>query len=419
MSELSHLKRRWKLLHRWYAWIVTGLFLSGVLLYWPGLRAALAPVRVLIINIHVALGIAGAAVTVAYLFTIVAHWRTLSHWLGRKINTVFVVALSLGWSMSGFVLWWDRLLLPWTSAALWWHDVLTIIGIPYLIGHAIVRLRKIDLALPWAYANRKAGTWGSGLPDGPRLEKAIARRRFMTDVLTRGTVLLLGLSGIRWLLKMNRIVEADWGDVPIAADYTLPVPDPRSSPPVGGGARGRFRIYNVANQMPVFDPLRWRLEVDGLVRHPISMRWDDVVKLPRDVWVRDFHCVSGWSVYNVTWEGIRVSHLLEMAGIRPEATHVKFYSYDGVYTDALTIEQAMLDDTILAMLKDGKPLNQSEGGPVRLIMPRMFAYKSVKWLTRMELIDEPHTGFWQRLGYAEDAWIPGVPKSGPWSKDNL
>lgn len=129
--------------------------------------------------------------------------------------------------------------------------------------------------------------------------------------------------------------------------------------------------------------------------------------------MRDFHCVSGWSVYNVTWEGIPLAALLDQVGVASQATHVKFYSYDGVYTDALTLDQARLDDTFLTVFKDGKPLSQPEGAPIRLIMPRMFAYKSVKWLTRIELIDHAHVGFWERLGYAEDAWIPGVAREGP------
>lgn len=104
--------------------------------------------------------------------------------------------------------------------------------------------------------------------------------------------------------------------------------------------------------------------------------------------------------------------LLEQAGVSPQATHVRFVSYDGVYTDALTLSQAMQGDVFVAILMDGKPLNHDQGGPARLVVPRMFAYKSVKWLTAIELIDHEHTGFWEELGYNTDAWLPGVPTEG-------
>lgn len=410
-KELRKTGERLAALHRWYAWTLLFLFLSGAILYIPSLRGPFAAFRVPLRNLHIAFGILSAALTGAYLFMLVRHLASLGKWLGKKINVMISIALAVGWIVSGVILWWDRLFLPWTQAALWWHDVLTWVGIPYLAVHALVRWRKIELALPWARVNHTERGGAGGLPAGPRLEKAIARRRFLVDTVARGVVILLGITGLRWMIKLGRTDGAQAVAPAFLPNYALPTPDPRSEPPIGGGAQGRFRLYNVAPRWPEFDAQTWRLTVDGLVTRPVSLKWDEVLELPRDVWVRDFHCVSGWSVYRVTWEGIPVAHLLDMAGILPEATHVKFYSFDGVYTDALTIDQARLDDTFLAVLKDGKPLTPYEGGPIRLVMPRMFAYKSVKWMLRMELIDEPHRGFWQRLGYAEDAWIPGAPRT--------
>lgn len=400
-------------LHRAYAWSSLVMLLSGLVLYLPALRAPLAPIRVPLRNAHIAAGLLQALLVVMYLALLIPHWRSLGRWLGKRLNVIVSLCLAFGWGLSGIVLWWDRALLPYTQTALIVHDVLTWIGVAYLGGHAILRFFKIELALPWAKAREAAPRPPANPIAAYRLARAIERRRFLTRFALSAGMLAAGTALTSWWIKRLVAFEPVLARVQPAPSYPLPTPDPRSAPPVGGGARGHFRIYNVAPRLPVFDPATWRLDVDGLVRRPIGLTWSQVIELPRDVWVRDFHCVSGWSVYNVTWEGIRLRDLLEQVGVLPGATHVKFYSFDGVYTDALTLDQALLDDTFLALLKDGKPLTQPEGAPMRLIMPRMFAYKSVKWLKRIELIDQPHLGFWERLGYQEDAWIPGVPKDGP------
>lgn len=404
-------------LHALYAWSLLVLLLSGAALYLPALRAPLASVRVPLRNFHIAAGLFQTALVCVYLTRAGAHWRALGFWLGKRINVVIALILAAGWTASGIVLWWERALLPYAPLALRWHDILTVAGLAFFAGHALVRWLKIDLALPWARWSERPRRSPANPIAAYRLAKAIQRRRLLTRLLAHGGLVLAGTWIAGWWIKRQRSLEpllAALNEPPPA--YPLPRPDPRSDPPIGGGARGHFRIYNVAPKMPVFDPHSWRLEIDGLVRRPLSLTWEEVLELPRDVWVRDFHCVSGWSVYRVTWEGIALSELLSRAGVLPQATHVKFVSFDGVYTDSLTLPQALLDDTFLALLKDGKPLTVPEGAPMRLIMPRMFAYKSVKWLTRIELIDHPHVGFWERLGYAEDAWIPGAARDGPSEK---
>ncbi|MNN80530.1 TMAO/DMSO reductase [compost metagenome] len=90
---------------------------------------------------------------------------------------------------------------------------------------------------------------------------------------------------------------------------------------------------------------------------------------------------------------------------------MKFYSGDGEYTDSLTMEQAHLDDVMVAVMHDGKPIRGELGGPVRLIVPQMYAYKSVKWLNRIELIAEEHVGYWEVRGYDKDAWVPADRKA--------
>lgn len=89
---------------------------------------------------------------------------------------------------------------------------------------------------------------------------------------------------------------------------------------------------------------------------------------------------------------------------------VKFYSGDGVYTDSLTLDQARMDDIMVAVMHDGKPIPNQLGGPVRLVTPQMYAYKSVKWLNRIELINEDYVGYWEQRGYDKDAWLPGAKR---------
>jgi DMSO/TMAO reductase YedYZ molybdopterin-dependent catalytic subunit len=188
----------------------------------------------------------------------------------------------------------------------------------------------------------------------------------------------------------------------------LPAPTPLadSLKPIGGGGKGEFRIYTVV-EMPEFASESWKFWISGLVDKRLEWNWEQFLQIPRKAQVSDFHCVTGWSVYSTTWEGIPLKELLAMAGVQSSAKYVKFYSGDGIYTDSLTMEQANLDDVMVAVLMDGKPIVRDLGGPVRLLVPKMYAYKSVKWLRNIELIEQEHIGFWGRNGYDQHAWVPG------------
>lgn len=149
----------------------------------------------------------------------------------------------------------------------------------------------------------------------------------------------------------------------------LPIPAKQSSPPIGGGYEGKFRIYTVT-ETPVFTNENWNFTIDGLVDEPVSLSWEEFVKLKRKVQVSDFHCVTGWSVLHVTYEGILLKDLMKKVKLKENASHLKFYSGDGVYTDSLSLEQAVLDDVMVAVLMDGELIPSDYGGPVRLIVPK-------------------------------------------------
>jgi DMSO/TMAO reductase YedYZ molybdopterin-dependent catalytic subunit len=170
--------------------------------------------------------------------------------------------------------------------------------------------------------------------------------------------------------------------------------------PVGG-----WRIYTISGSMPVFDPNSWRLEIDGLVRRKLSLSYDMLLRLPRAEQVSTFHCVTGWTVDDVRWAGVRFRELLELAQPLPAAKALRFVSMEVPYTDSLTLEQALLPDVMLAYELDGKPLSRPHGAPARVVIPEMYGYKGVKWLTRIELVAEQPTGYWEGLGYDQNAWV--------------
>jgi DMSO/TMAO reductase YedYZ molybdopterin-dependent catalytic subunit len=157
--------------------------------------------------------------------------------------------------------------------------------------------------------------------------------------------------------------------------------------------------------MPTFDPRRWRLTIDGLVERPQQLSYDELRSLPSAAQVSDFHCVTGWTVKDVHWRGVRFSELL--AGVKPLAgAHgLRFVSAERPYEDSLTLDQAMLTDVMLAYEMDGRPLKREHGAPVRVVIPEMYGYKNVKWVERIEVVAKPFDGFWEKLGYDRDAWV--------------
>ncbi len=170
--------------------------------------------------------------------------------------------------------------------------------------------------------------------------------------------------------------------------------------PIGG-----WRIYTISGSMPLFDEREWRLEIDGLVERPVSLTYAQLLALPRARQVTDFHCVTGWSVPKVRWAGVRFSDLLALVRPMQSAKAIRFVSMENPYQDSLTLEQALLPNVMLAYELDGQPLSRPHGAPARVVIPEMYGYKGVKWLTRMELVDHEPTGYWEDLGYDQNAWV--------------
>ena len=166
-----------------------------------------------------------------------------------------------------------------------------------------------------------------------------------------------------------------------------------------------WRIYTVSGSLPSFDPGTWRLQVGGLVDQEISLSHRELLALPRVTQVSDFHCVTGWTVKDVRWTGVRITDIFAKVKPTPQANALQFVSAEKPYLDYLTMEQALLHDVMLAYAMDGKPLAREHGAPVRLVIPEMYGYKNVKWLNQINLVPDAQPGYWEYLGYDRDAWV--------------
>jgi DMSO/TMAO reductase YedYZ molybdopterin-dependent catalytic subunit len=170
--------------------------------------------------------------------------------------------------------------------------------------------------------------------------------------------------------------------------------------PVGG-----WRIYTISGSMPIFDASAWRLEIDGLVKRPRALTYDELTALPAAEQVSTFHCVTGWTVTNVHWRGVRFEQLFDLVQPLPSATAVRFVSMERPYEDSLTLDQLRLPDAMLAYRLDHEALSRPHGAPARVVLPEMYGYKGVKWLTRMEFVAKRPQGYWEQHGYDQNAWI--------------
>ncbi|MGH2852361.1 MAG: molybdopterin-dependent oxidoreductase, partial [Solirubrobacteraceae bacterium] len=147
-----------------------------------------------------------------------------------------------------------------------------------------------------------------------------------------------------------------------------------------------WRIYTVADTMPTFDRATWRLKLDGLVRRPLELSYDQLLALPKVEQVSTFHCVTGWIVDGVRWGGVRFHDLLANATPLPSAHAAHFVSAEIPYDDYLALDDLALPDVMLAYEMDGQPLPQEHGAPVRVVIPDMYGYKNVKLVERITLV---------------------------------
>ncbi|QXC60960.1 molybdopterin-dependent oxidoreductase [Aquihabitans sp. G128] len=168
---------------------------------------------------------------------------------------------------------------------------------------------------------------------------------------------------------------------------------------------GGFRIYTVTGSLPNRSRAAWKLKVHGLVDHPFTIGYSELVEMEPTGITADFQCVTGWRVQDVRWKGVKLADLLERAGVQDAGSHLRLTSFDGAYTESLTLAQARRDDVLVAYEMLGKGVSSEHGGPVRLYVAPMYGYKSLKWLETIEVVDELIPGYWEERGYDVDGWV--------------
>ena len=197
-----------------------------------------------------------------------------------------------------------------------------------------------------------------------------------------------------WPLQLARAAGDLWGRIRGLAPEITPTKD-------------HYQVSkNVVN--PKLRADRWRFEIGGLVETPLALTLEDLKALPAVERPSTLICISnpvgGRLVGNSVWTGVRLRDLLERAGVRPEASELVLRAADN-YSDSFPLDAALYEETILAYLQNGEPLTPDHGYPARLLVPGIYGMKNVKWLTRIELVDEDYRGYWQKRGWSDRAVV--------------
>lgn len=163
----------------------------------------------------------------------------------------------------------------------------------------------------------------------------------------------------------------------------------------------KFPILHIG-PVPQFDPKTWDFAVAGLVGNPLTLKWAEFLKLPKTVSTSDFHCVTGWTKLDNKWEGVAFKTICALAKPLDNANYVTIVA-ERDYTTSLPIEELMDDDVLLAYRHNGSELKSEHGGPLRLVVPKKYAYKSAKWVRKLMFTEKQELGYWEVRGYSNTA----------------
>lgn len=182
------------------------------------------------------------------------------------------------------------------------------------------------------------------------------------------------------------------------------LPDGRDRLPPGQFLTTDFPVLSYG-PTPKFNSEKWDFRVIGMLERPLRLTWEEFRALPKSAQVSDFHCVTTWSRYDNRWEGVKTRDLIARVALKPDARHV-FVHCDGGYTTNLALEEFLADDAMLAWSHDGKDLHPDHGWPLRLVVPRLYGWKSAKWVRAIEFAINDCRGFWEVRGYHNhgDPW---------------
>ncbi|MBA3440760.1 MAG: sulfite oxidase-like oxidoreductase [Pyrinomonadaceae bacterium] len=200
----------------------------------------------------------------------------------------------------------------------------------------------------------------------------------------------------------RRVEEVDEAEIIISPDTQRP----NRLPP--GQTRTRKWPVLDAHGTPEIDPATWTFEVDGLVKESRKWMLDEFMQLPSVKVYADFHCVTRWSRLDNVWSGVPTREIAEQVGIKPEARFVLVFGYDYGWSTNIPLEYFLAEDALFAWAHDGAPIPPEHGGPVRLIVPQLYAWKSAKWIKGIRFLEHDEPGYWEEGGYH----MRGVPWTG-------
>ncbi|PWT93449.1 MAG: sulfite oxidase-like oxidoreductase [Acidobacteria bacterium] len=150
--------------------------------------------------------------------------------------------------------------------------------------------------------------------------------------------------------------------------------------------------------VPKFDPAKWDFKIYGLVEEPVRWNYQQFMALPRVQIKSDIHCVTRWSKLDNVWEGVAFKEVMKHVRLKPEANFVMFHDEQG-YTANVPLADLMRDDVLFADKNNGENISPDHGWPLRLVVPHLYFWKSIKWVRAMEFLSQDKPGFWERNGY--------------------
>jgi DMSO/TMAO reductase YedYZ molybdopterin-dependent catalytic subunit len=178
--------------------------------------------------------------------------------------------------------------------------------------------------------------------------------------------------------------------------FQKPGPDLSDRVPPGQHLASGFPVLTYGDT-PQISTEEWTLRVWGLAQR-VTLTWDDLMSMPQSEFTADFHCVTTWSKLDVKWRGVKVTDLMQRVELDPQATHLLQHCY-GDYTTNLTLEDFLRPENFFAHTLFDAPLPAEHGGPLRLVVPHLYAWKSAKWISGLEFLSHEALGFWERNGY--------------------
>ncbi|MCI0183966.1 MAG: molybdopterin-dependent oxidoreductase [Acidibacillus sp.] len=340
------------------------LLITGIALFLPAIHTVLIPYLRFIYAVHITLGLIFAASLLMPFIKRLPYGKKISlfDWL---MPTVLGTAIVLtGILLFGVDVFPDA----WRGPAFTWHGYFSILLSVWIVAHAFYK------------------AIGSRFPTSRTAKIDPSRRDFLKWIGAGilGTTLVTILDPFTMLQRL-------WQPANSSSDLANSIQFPE--------------YYTVTGTYPQMDLSHYRLTVDGKVQSQLLLSYHQLSSLTQEQEVVNFQCVTGWSVPNVRWKGIHIKTLLQLAKAHETVKYIHFYSFDGVYTECLSLDEALSHEVILATHLNNQPLLREAGFPLRLIVPTMYGYKSIKWLSRISFSDVPITGYWEQRGYPTQAFL--------------